>query len=130
MIKKIKDPIIKKVINKIIGRSEVGFKNTANLYSISDSAKLGGQVGWVEESQLSEIIKKAISKLKVGEYTKPITIPGGFLILHIDEKWFSKLYYSDFTDINPKSKDLEKLICKILNIIAKDCKIIITSGIR
>lgn len=26
MIKKIKDPIIKKVINKIIGRSEVGFK--------------------------------------------------------------------------------------------------------
>ena len=25
MIKKIKDPIIKKVINKIIGRSEVGF---------------------------------------------------------------------------------------------------------
>ena len=73
-----------KLIEKSI--SEVGFKNTANLYSISDSAKLGGQIGWVNETQLSKIIKKEISKLKVGEYTKPITIPGGFLIIHLDDK--------------------------------------------
>ena len=80
--------------NKLIEKSisEVGFKNTANLYSVSDSAKLGGQVGWVNESQLSEIIKKEISKLKVGEYTKPITIPGGFLIIHLDDKKTQNIY--------------------------------------
>ena len=79
-----------KLIEKSI--SEVGFKNTANLYSVSDSAKLGGQVGWVNETQLSEIIKKEISKLKIGEYTKPITIPGGFLIIHLDDKKTHNIY--------------------------------------
>ena len=79
-----------KLIEKSI--SEVGFKNTANLYSVSNSAKLGGQVGWVNETQLSEIIKKEISKLKVGEYTKPITIPGGFLIIHLDDKKTHNIY--------------------------------------
>jgi len=79
-----------KLIEKSI--SEVGFKNTANLYSVSDSAKLGGQVGWIDESKISEIIKKEISKLKVGEYTKPITIPGGFLIIHLDDKKTQNIY--------------------------------------
>ena len=79
---------------KLIEKSilEVGFKNTANMYSVSDSAKLGGQVGWIDDSQLSEIIKKEISKLKVGEYTKPITIPGGFLIIHLDDKKTQKIH--------------------------------------
>ena len=73
---------------KLIEKSilESGFKSTASIYSVSSSAKLGGQVGWVNESQLSEIIKKEISKLKVGEYTKTITIPGGFLIMRLDDK--------------------------------------------
>ena len=79
-----------KLIEKSI--SEVGFKNTANMYSVSDSAKLGGQVGWINEAQLSEIIKEEISKLKVGEYTKPITIPGAFLIIHLDDKKTNKIY--------------------------------------
>ena len=73
-----------KLIEKSI--SEVGFKNTANLYSVSDSAKLGGQVGWINESQISSVIKKDILKLKVGKYTKPITIPGGFLIIYLDDE--------------------------------------------
>jgi peptidyl-prolyl cis-trans isomerase SurA len=79
-----------KLIEKSI--SESGFKNTANLYSVSDSAKLGGQVGWIDETKLSEIIKKEISKLKIGEYTKPITIPSGFLIIHLDDKKTQNIY--------------------------------------
>ena len=79
---------------KLIEKSilEVGFKNTANLYSVANSGKLGGKVGWINETQLSEIIKKEVSKLKVGEYTKPITIPGGFLIIHLDDKKTQKIY--------------------------------------
>ena len=66
--------------------SEVGFKNTANKYSISDTSKLGGSIGWLTENQLSEIVLKEINKLKIGEITKPINIPGGFLILKLEEK--------------------------------------------
>ncbi len=79
-----------KLIEKSI--SEVGFKSTANIYSVSNTAKLGGQVGWIDESQLSGIIKKEISKLKVGEYTKPITIPGGFLIILLSGKKTENVY--------------------------------------
>jgi len=71
-----------KLIKKSI--AEIGFKNTANIHSISDTAKLGGQIGWINESQLSKIIIKKIAKLKVGEYTEPITIPGGILIINLD----------------------------------------------
>jgi len=79
---------------KLIEKSilEVGFKNTANLYSVASSGKLGGKVGWINETQLSEIIKKEVSKLKVGEYTKTITIPGGFLIIHLDDKKTQNIY--------------------------------------
>ena len=71
-----------KLIKKSI--AEIGFKNTANIHSISDTAKLGGQIGWINESQLSKIIKKKTAKLKIGEYTEPITIPGGMLIINLD----------------------------------------------
>ncbi len=72
------------VIEKSI--SEIGFKNTANLHSVSDSAKLGGKIGWINESQLNEIIKREIINLEIGKYTKPITVPGGFLIVKLEDK--------------------------------------------
>jgi len=33
--------------------SEIGFNNTATLYSISESSKFGGKIGWVNENNLS-----------------------------------------------------------------------------
>ena len=71
----------KKILQSI---SEIGFKNSANIYSIADSSKLGGQIGWIKENQLSDNIKKKIIKKKIGEHTEPLVIPGGFLILNID----------------------------------------------
>ena len=65
---------------------EIGFSNTANIHSISDTGKLGGKVGWVKESQLNETIKKELAKLNVGGHSEPITIPGGFLIIKLDNK--------------------------------------------
>ena len=65
---------------------EKGFSSTANVHSISDSSKIGGKIGWINESQLNDIIKKEIIKLKIGEHTKPITIPGGLLIIKLDDK--------------------------------------------
>ena len=66
--------------------SEIGFKNTANIYSESDSSKHGGKIGWINEGQLSELIKKEIVKLEIDEHTRPITVPGGQIILYLNDK--------------------------------------------
>ena len=63
-----------------------GFKNTANLYGITDSAKFGGNIGWVKKTQLSGFIIDELKKIKVGEFTKPIQTSHGFVILKINEK--------------------------------------------
>tara|TARA_Y100000389_G_scaffold41739_1_gene36462 strand:- start:457 stop:1392 length:936 start_codon:yes stop_codon:yes gene_type:complete len=65
---------------------ETGFENTASLYSISDTAKIGGVLGWVNENSLNPKINEALLGLNLKEYSEPITIPGGFLILQISEK--------------------------------------------
>ena len=52
---------------------------------MSDSSKNGGKLGWIKEEVLSDSIKKNISDKDIGKFTNPIVIPGGFLILKIDE---------------------------------------------
>jgi peptidyl-prolyl cis-trans isomerase SurA len=69
---------------------EIGFKNSANIYSVSNSAKFGGEVGWIEEKQLSNIILKKLSNLDVGQYSKPIQLANTFTILKINEIKFKK----------------------------------------
>jgi len=71
-----------KQINESI--TDIGFKNTANIYSVSDSAKFGGVIGWVNEDNLSKKIIKIIKELKIGEYSKKIQLGNSFLILKID----------------------------------------------
>ena len=63
-----------------------GFKSAATIFSISDSAKVGGKIGWVNFNSLSEVIKREIIKIKKNGYTDPIVIPGGFLILKIEDE--------------------------------------------
>ena len=70
--------IIKKNIN------EIGFQNTANTFSLSDSAKFGGDIGWVEELNLAKKISKPVKSLKIGEITLPIQIGKNFLILKLE----------------------------------------------
>ena len=62
-----------------------GFENTALIYSISDTSTNGGSLGWIKENSINKKIKNEISKLEINEYTSPITIPGGFLILKLSE---------------------------------------------
>ena len=71
--------------------SEIGFKNTANMYSLTETAKIGGSIGWVGENQLAKKVVNEINKLQVGEFTKPINIPGGLLILKLNEKADKKI---------------------------------------
>ena len=62
---------------------KINFSQTALAYSISNTANKGGTLGWVTESILSEKIYGELKGLKNGEYTKPIVVPGGFLILQL-----------------------------------------------
>ena len=70
--------LIKKEIN------ESNFKKAALAYSISDTANSGGSLGWVNEDVISKKLKNEIDNLKIGEFSKPIIIPGGALILKIE----------------------------------------------
>ena len=63
-----------------------GFKNTSNLYGISDLAKYGGEIGWIKKTQLSKKIIDELDKIKISEITKPIQINNGFLILKLESK--------------------------------------------
>ncbi len=72
-----------KNINQSI--NEIGFKNTANIYSTSDSAKFGGNLGWIEEKKLSKKILRSIEKLSTNEHSLPIQVGSAFLILKIEE---------------------------------------------
>jgi len=65
--------------------SEIGFDNTANIYSISESSKFGGKIGWLKEEGLSKEIYESINNLEVKEYSDVIKIENNFIILRIDE---------------------------------------------
>ena len=71
--------------------SQIGFKNTASMYSQSESAKIGGKIGWVEEESLSEKILKELKKTKIGEHSDVIAFGNNFLILKIEDKKIEKL---------------------------------------
>ena len=70
--------LIKKDIN------DKSFQSAAIIHGISDTAPSGGLIGWVKKSSLNPLIQDRISKIGMGNITEPIIIPGGFLILKID----------------------------------------------
>ena len=83
--------------------NEIGFKNTANIYSLSETSKFGGKIGWVDENNLSKIIVDNLNNLKEGEHTDVIQIGNNYLILMIDEIKINKLTID-------KEKELKQLI--------------------
>ena len=89
--------IIKESIRKI------GFKNTANIYSISDSSKFGGDMGWVVESNLSKKILIELKKIKINEHTKPIQFDNKFLIIKIKNIKIEKIEKNE-------KKELEQMV--------------------
>ncbi len=84
---------------------EKGFENSALIYSISDSSRKGGDLGWVNSNAISSKILKELSLINTKEYTKPIVVPGGFLILKIDDLKEERERYN-----------IEKEVEKVVNI--------------
>ena len=62
-----------------------GFYNTALQFSIANSSNLGGEIGWISENSLNKKLLNEINKLQENEYTKPIVIPGGFILIKLNK---------------------------------------------
>ena len=91
-------------INEIkLSINDIGFKNTANIYSISDTSKFGGDLGWINENSLSKKIFENLYKLKDGEFSEVIDIGNNYLILMVNKIRISKIKID-------KEKELEKLV--------------------
>ena len=63
-----------------------GFKNSANIFSISDSSKFGGEIGWINQNQLNDNLLKEIENLNINKLTKPIQTSNGYLIIKLNNK--------------------------------------------
>ena len=88
------------IINSI---NSNGFKIASNLYSVSETSKFGGKIGWINKTSISGPVLDELEKLNIGEITKPIKIRNLFLILKIEDRKESRINI-DF------DKELEKLI--------------------
>jgi len=65
--------------------NEIGFENSANIFSIADSSKFGGKIGWINMSSLSNKISELLVNIKVGDITEPIQIGNTYLILKVSD---------------------------------------------
>jgi len=83
--------------------NEIGFKNTANIYSVSDSSKFGGNVGWIEEGNLSNKLSNIIKELELGNYSKTFQINNSFIIIKLENM------KKEIIEVDEK-KELEKMI--------------------
>jgi len=63
-----------------------GFDKAALIHSKSNSASQNGDIGWINENSLNPNIKSILMDIKIGEFTKPITVPGGYLVLKLKEQ--------------------------------------------
>ncbi len=76
------DEKLKKITQSI---DEKGFENSALIFSISETVDVGGRLGWISENSINKEILNEILNTEINDYTKPIRIPSGFLILKISE---------------------------------------------
>ena len=90
----------KEILNSI---NDNGFENTANIYSVSETAKFGGEIGWINIDSISNNISEKIKNLKIGEQSDLIKVPNGFLIIKIIDK------KKEIIEINEED-ELKKLI--------------------
>lgn len=81
-----KDLSLENLVNEIKQSiNEIGFNNTANIYSISQSAKLGGKLGWINENSLSKPILEKLKLINTGTFTDVVRVGNNYLLLKIEQ---------------------------------------------
>ena len=74
---------IKEIENKI---KNEGFESVAINLSLSETAIKGGDLGWLNENEISKDFKTRIEETPVGEVSSPIFLPQGILFFKIRDK--------------------------------------------
>jgi len=78
---------LEETLNKLnISINSIGFENSANIFSSSNTSKNGGLIGWVNELQISENIRRKIENKDINKVSEPIKINGGYLLIKINNK--------------------------------------------
>ena len=106
-----KDEFNNKYQKILLDIEKVGFKKAALIHSNSDTATNGGLIGWVKEVNLNKSLKKVITELKPGQFSKPVRTSSGFIIIKIDEEkeYVSKFDLADRMDEIIRFKTNEQL---------------------
>ncbi len=65
--------------------NETGFENAALRYSSSQTSSMGGKLDWINENSMNKNIREILNKTKINGVTKPMSVPGGYLILKIND---------------------------------------------
>ncbi len=81
-----------------------GFERAVLTYSISNTAANAGKLNWIKDSSLNKEILEKIENIETGDHTGPLVIPGGFLILKINEK----KQYSKISEIDKEVEEVYK----------------------
>ena len=65
--------------------NDKGFDYAALKFSVSETSNLGGKLDWINENSLNKNIRAALNNLKINDFTKPINLTSGSLILQIND---------------------------------------------
>ena len=82
-----------------------GFEKAVAKYSIGESAIIGGEIGWVSQSQLSQEFIKKINTINIGQFTEPLKRADKLIILRLNDK----------KSVQRKSDDIEKVKRELIN---------------
>ena len=105
-----------------------GFENAAIKFSISETAKNGGELNWINENSLNNKIKKLLSGIQKNQFTDPLTLPGGFLILKINDIKETKIEKNIEQELNKlivetKNNQLNQFSIMYFNRVKEDLEI-------
>ena len=112
-----KEAIKNKSEEIIASIQNIGFKDTAVIYSISESSKLGGEIGWVNQNQISKKIFQDVKDLEIGDFSRPIITAGGIIFLKVNDKKKTSAQID-------KDKEMKRLITFEKNRILNEYSII------
>ena len=87
------------------------FSEAVLKFSISKTINNKGKLGWVKETVLNKKIIKNLNEISVGKISKPIILPGGYLILKIEDVKETNIEFDIENEINliVKEKTNEQL---------------------
>ena len=106
--------IIEDILKKI---NTIGFENSALNFSLSTTSSQKGYLGWINGKTLSKEIYLILSKMKIGEISKPIKKQNNILFLKLNNKRTIKPEQLEIKKL--KSDIIEKKKAGLFNLYSK-----------